>query len=361
MLIGVPKETKQGEYRVGLTPQGTDVLKKLGHRVLVEKGAGQGSRFSDKEYQLSGAKIVSAQEAWRSQLVVKVKEPQEKEFSFLRENLILFTYLHLAAAPKLTKVLAQKRVVAIDYATVEEKDLSLPLLKPMSQVAGKASLLIGSHYLEKNQGGKGVLISEGRVLILGGGVVGQAAAEVALGVGAKVSLFEAKSEKCQVLLEKFKNFGKKFQCILSTNTTELKLKIKETDLLVGGVLIPGAKAPKVVTEEMVKSMEPGSVIVDVSIDQGGCVETSSVTTHKNPVFVKHGVIHYGVPNIPSNFPKTSTLALTEATLPYVVKIANNGFDKAIQEDQGLAKGVNVYQGKITNTELARSLGKDFFD
>lgn len=359
MIIGIPKEVKEEEYRVGLTPAGAKTLAKAGHQVLIEKGAGEGSNFSDVEYQKVGAKIVSAPEAWSAQMIVKVKEPQESEFKFLREGQILFTYLHLAALPKLTATLQEKNVAAIDYATVESDDKTLPLLKPMSEIAGKLSIFIGSHYLEKNQGGKGILISEGKVLILGGGTVGTNAAELALGTGAnKVTIFEPRSEKCQTLTEKFKNFSSRFQC-LPLEKNNLNSFLKETDLLIGAVLIPGAQAPKAVSEEQVKTMEPGSVIVDVSIDQGGCIETSRPTSHKNPVFLKHGVIHYCVPNMPGIVPRTSTIALTKTTLPYALEIANRGFQKAIREISALAKGVNVYQGKITNQKLAESLGKGY--
>lgn len=360
MIIGIPKEIKEGESRVGLAPRGVEILVRERHEVLIEKGAAEGSNFPDSDYQKVGAKIVSQKEVWASQLVVKVKEPQESEFIFLRDGLILFTYLHLAALPKLTGILQAKNVTAIDYATVELEDGSLPLLKPMSEIAGKLSFFLGAHYLEKNRGGKGILVSEGNVLILGGGTVGSNAAKMALGTDAKVTMFELKKEKCQILNEKFKNFNGKFQC-LPFEEDKLKSSIKETDLLIGAVLIPGAKTPKIITEEMVKTMEPGSVIVDVSIDQGGCIETSFPTSHKEPIFIKHGVIHYCVPNMPGVVPRTSTIALAKATLPYVLEIANKGLQRAIREISALAKGVNVCQGKITNQKLAEALGKEYTD
>jgi len=262
--------------------------------------------------------------------------------------------------PKLTEILQKKRVTAIDYATVELEDGSLPLLKPMSEIAGKHSVLIGAHYLEKKQGGKGILISESNVLILGGGTVGSNAAKIALGVGAKVIMVEQRADKCSSLTEGFKDLNNNFKCI-PYEKDGLASLLKRIDLLIGAVLIPGAMAPKIITEEMIKLMQPGSVIIDVSIDQGGCIETSRPTSHKNPIFIRHGIIHYCVPNMPGIVPKTSTLALTRATLPYVIKLTDISLDKIIKESPDLRRGINIYNGRVTCQKLAEAFKKDYFE
>jgi len=366
MIIGVPKEIKIEECRVALTPKGADTLIKAGHRVFLEKFAGKESGFLDEDYEKVGAEIVEeAQKVWQgADMIIKIKEPQESEFGFLRPDLILFTYLHLASFPELTNILQERNVTSIGYATVELEDGFLPLLSPMSEVAGKLAVQKAAQYLEKLSGGKGVLISgtktveAAKVLVLGGGVVGSNSAKTALGLGAKVFLIEKNPKKCKMLKKKFSSFGKKFQCFLSSEELLNKL-VKEVDIIVGGVLVAGAKAPKIISEEQVKTMKLGSVIVDVAIDQGGCIETSRVTSHKEPVFVKHGVIHYCVPNMPGIVPLTSTLALTRETLPYILQLANKGFERAVKENSALAKGVNVYKGKIIYQRLAEALNKEY--
>jgi alanine dehydrogenase len=366
MFIGVPKEIKEEEYRVGLTPNGAKALIAAGHKVFVESKAGDGSGFPDEEYKAAGAETFSsAKEIWqKSEMIIKVKEPQESEFNFLKPDLILFTYLHLAAFPKLTKVLQKQEVTAIDYATVELEDGSLPLLKPMSEVAGKLAIQIGAHFLEKKHGGRGILLggtektTPANVLIIGAGNVGSNAAEVALGMGAQVTLVDRNATKLEFLKGKFSQYAERLSILLSSDINFEKA-ITQTHLLVGAVLVAGDKAPKVVTEEQVKKMKKGSVIVDVAIDQGGCIETSRPTSHNDPVFIKHGVIHYCVPNMPGIVPRTSTLALTQETLPYALEIANKGFIAAAKENSALTRGVNVYKGKITYQRLAEIAGEKF--
>ncbi len=355
MIVGTVKEIKTGENRVGVTPEGVRQLVSNGHKVLVERGAGVNSGFSDEEYQKNGAILVnSAKEVWhQSDMIVKVKEPLESEYQYFREGLIIFTYLHLASEGKLTKELLKCKVIGVAYETVELDDGSLPLLIPMSEVAGKMAIQVGAHYLERTQGGYGNLLSgvtgvpPAKVAIIGTGVVGASAAKVAYGIGADATLIGRNPQQ----LDNIKKTYSGIKTLLS-NPENIEKSVIEADLVVGAVAITGSKVPKLVTRDMVRKMKRGAVIVDVAIDQGGCVETSRATSHANPVYVEEGVIHYCVPNMPGAVPHTSTLALTNATLPYVLKIANNGFENTIKEDEALAKGVNTYKGKLTNKAVA---------
>jgi len=360
MIIGVPKEIKDRENRVALTPGGARLLTQLGHRVLIEQSAGEGSGFSDDEYRLNGAEIVATHaEAWqRAEMVLKVKEPLPAEYDLLRPGLLLFTYLHLAAEEALTRELMQKRVTAIAYETVELADGSLPLLTPMSEVAGKMAIQVAAHYLEKTHGGRGKLLGgvpgvrPADVVIIGGGVVGTSAARVALGMGADVTIIDKDLNRLRYLSEILHGS----LTTLASNPYNIAEAVKFADVVVGAVLVKGAKAPKLVTREMVKAMTPGSVIVDVAIDQGGSVETMHPTTHSNPTYVVDGVIHYGVTNMPGAVPRTSTYALSNATLPYVQKLADLGFVKAVTSDPALARGVNVHAGQITYPAVAEAFG-----
>jgi len=360
MIIGVPKEIKNNENRVAITPAGVDALVLAGHEVLIEKGAGEGSGFVDEEYVAHGAKILnSAEQVWSSaDMILKVKEPQPSEYRYFREGLILFTYLHLAPEPELTRALMEKKVTAIAYETIQLDNGSLPLLTPMSEVAGRMAVQIGAQFLEKPKGGKGVLLGgvpgvlPGEVVIIGGGVVGTNAAKMALGLGANVTLLDINPDRLRQLDDIFHG---RLRTLMS-NSYNIAQAVKKADLLIGAVLIPGRRAPRLVTEEMVKAMTPGSVIVDVAIDQGGSIETiDRITTHSDPIYVKHGVVHYAVPNIPGAVPRTSTIALTNVTIPYAVQIANKGLEQAIQDSRPLAKGVNVIQGHITYQAVAESL------
>ena len=357
MRIGVVKEIKDKENRVALTPEGAKKLAAAGHVILVEDNAGLNSGFSNEEYKNGGAKIVDAETAWSADLVVKVKEPLEQEYKFLK-NQIVFTYFHLAGVTKtLTEALLKNNTTAIAYETVEDGYNRLPLLAPMSAVAGNMAVQVGSYYLAKFNNGKGTLIGEvlghfyGKVVIIGDGVVGRHAAKTSYGMGANVYLFGRHEERMDNLRE---FIGRKAHVFLST-PENISEHIKDADLVIGAVLLPGAKAPYVIAEKMVKTMQPGSVIVDVSIDQGGCIETSKPTTHSNPVFVKHGVTHYCVTNMPGAYPRTSTIALTAATLPYILKLAEKGIN-ALKEDKGFAKGLNTYNGCITYKPVADALG-----
>jgi alanine dehydrogenase len=357
MIIGVPKEIKIKEFRVALTPAGAEELVKKGHKVLIEKSAGEGSGFSDSEYEETGAKIVSVEEAWKADMVIKVKEPLKQEYGHFRPGLVLFTYLHLSGVDiTLTEELVKKQVTGIAYETVEAKNGSLPLLAPMSQIAGKVAVEAGAHFLAKPNGGRGVLldnitgVENAYVVVVGAGIVGAAAATTAIARGAHVCVLDLNVEKLARLEDSIKgNFT-----TLVSNVHRIKEAAKKADLLIGAVLIAGAAAPKIVTEDKVKSMKPGSVIVDVAIDQGGCVDTIKPTTHENPTFVKHGVIHYAVTNMPGAYPRTSTLALTNATLPYAIRLAE-GFETAISKDKGLVKGINTYKGYITYEAVAKDL------
>ncbi|WP_047150371.1 alanine dehydrogenase [Aneurinibacillus tyrosinisolvens] len=360
MLVGIPKEIKNNENRVAITPAGVAALVHAGHEVIVETQAGIGSGFADDVYAQEGAEIVStAKEAWSAEMVMKVKEPLAEEFQYFKEGLVLFTYLHLAPEPDLTKALVDNKVIAIAYETIQLDSGALPLLTPMSEVAGRMAVQIGAQFLEKSNGGKGVLlggvpgVEAGRVTIVGGGIVGTNAAKIALGMGARVTLLDISPDRLRYLDEIFQG---RVQTLMS-NRYNIAKAVKEADLLVGAVLIPGARAPRLVTEDMVKEMEPGSVIVDVAIDQGGSIETiDRVTTHSNPTYVKHGVVHYSVANMPGAVARTSTLALTNVTVPYAVQIASKGYREAALANPALARGINVIEGKVTFKAVADALG-----
>ncbi|WP_307892979.1 alanine dehydrogenase [Bacillus swezeyi] len=363
MIIGIPKEIKNNENRVAITPAGVVALTKSGHQILIEQGAGIGSGFEDADYTTAGATIIpDAKDVWaKAEMVMKVKEPISSEYSYFRKGLILFTYLHLAAEPKLAKALSDSGVTAIAYETVEVSR-TLPLLTPMSEVAGRMASQIGAQFLEKSKGGKGILLSgvpgvkRGKVTIIGGGVVGTNAAKIAVGLGADVTLIDLSAERLRQLDDMF---GKDIQTLMS-NPLNIAESVKESDLVIGAVLIPGAKAPKLVTEDMIKSMSPGSVVVDVAIDQGGIIETvDHITTHDNPTYTKHGVVHYAVANMPGAVPRTSTIGLTNVTIPYAMQIANKGVEKAVADNQALARGVNVANGSITYEAVARDLGYEY--
>lgn len=356
MIVGVPKEIKNNENRVGIVPAGVYALTKAGHRVMVEKNAGVGSGISDEEFSTAGAEITkSAEEIYQtSDMVIKVKEPQPVEYDYFRKGLILFTYLHLAAEPELTRALIKKDVEAVAYETIQLSDGSLPLLTPMSEVAGRMAIQEGAHFLEKPFGGSGILLGgvpgvpPAEVVIIGGGVVGTNAAKMAVGLGARVTILDNDSKRLRELDDLF---GSRIVTLYS-NSFNIAGVVRIADLLVGAVLIPGAKAPKLVSEEMVKTMKSGAVIVDVAVDQGGCIETvDKSTTHSQPTYTKYGVIHYAVANIPGAVARTSTFALTNVTLPYALKIANLGLGEAMEEDPSLALGLNVSKGKIVYDAL----------
>jgi alanine dehydrogenase len=363
MIIGVPKEIKNNENRVAITPAGVMSFVGAGHKVIIEKDAGIGSGFTNEDYMSAGAEIIeSAADVWaQADMVMKVKEPLPSEYEYFRPGLILFTYLHLAAEPELARALKERGVIAIAYETVQV-GRTLPLLTPMSEVAGRMAAQIGAQFLEKPKGGKGILlggvpgVSRGKVTIIGGGVVGTNAAKVAIGLGADVTIIDLSAERLRELDD---IFGNQINTLMS-NPMNIAQAVAESDLVIGAVLIPGAKAPKLVTEEMVKAMKPGSVIVDVAIDQGGIVETSDhVTTHDNPTYVKHGVVHYAVANMPGAVPRTSTIALTNVTIPYALQIAGKGVHKAVAENPALKLGVNVANGEITYEAVARDLGYEY--
>ncbi len=364
MIIGVPKEIKAQEDRVSLTPAGVDGLIRNGHKVLVEAGAGLGSGFQNEEYAAHGAEIITdVAEVWKqADMIMKVKEPQETEYKYFKKNLILFTYLHLAAEKSLVKALMDTGVVAIAYETVQKLDKSLPLLAPMSEIAGRMAVQQGAIYMEKTRGGKGMLIdgvpgvAPAHVVVVGAGIVGTGSIRRAIGLGCRVTVLDVVVERLRYLSEVFMG---RIETLYSNNYN-IKEACKTADLVIGSVLIPGAKAPKLITEEIVKSMKPGTVIVDVAIDQGGSVETiDHPTTHADPIFVKHGVIHYAVANIPGAVPQTSTLALTNVTLGYAIKLANKGWFQAVKEDSSLAKGVNIVDGKITYKSVADAFGYEY--
>ncbi|MFE0507063.1 alanine dehydrogenase [Peribacillus butanolivorans] len=363
MRIGIPKEIKNNENRVAITPAGVVALVNAGHEVLIEMNAGLGSSFTNESYQEAGAVIVEdAASVWSStEMIMKVKEPISSEYKYFRKDLILFTYLHLAAEPALAQALKESGVLAIAYETVAV-NRTLPLLTPMSEVAGRMAAQIGAQFLEKNNGGKGILLSgvpgvkRGKVAVVGGGMVGTNAAKIAIGLGADVTILDLSPDRLRQLDD---IFGNELTTLIS-NPYNIAEAVKEADLVIGAVLIPGAKAPKLVTEEMVKSMSPGSVIVDVAIDQGGIFETvDHITTHDNPTYVKHGVVHYAVANMPGAVPQTSTVALTNVTVPFALQIANKGAIKAILENDALAKGVNVANGEITFEAVASDLGYNY--
>jgi alanine dehydrogenase len=361
MRIGVAKEIKPDEYRVALTPAGALELLNHGHDVAIEVGAGTGSSFADSDYERVGARMVSVDEVWDgSDLVLKVKEPIASEYHRLREGLILFTYLHIAADEPLTQALLESGITGVAYETVEV-GRALPLLAPMSEVAGRLASQAGAYFLEKPVGGRGLLlgavpgVSPGRVVIVGGGVVGYNAAVIALGLGAQVTILERSIDRMRHLEEILSGRV----ALLMSSSLQVAASVAEADLVIGAVLIPGAVAPKLVTREMISSMKPGAVVVDVAIDQGGCFETSHATTHAEPVYVVDGVTHYCVANMPGAVPITSTKALTNVTLPYVEAIANNGLRAAVAADPALAKGVNVIDGKLTYEAVAEAHGLDY--
>ncbi|WP_242318883.1 alanine dehydrogenase [Bacillus cereus group sp. BfR-BA-01349] len=365
MRIGIPTEIKNNENRVAMTPAGAVHLVQNGHEVFVQKGAGLGSGFTDEEYVQAGAKLVeTAEEAWNQDMVMKVKEPVASEYGYFREGLILFTYLHLAPEPELTKALIDNKVASIAYETVQLDNRSLPLLAPMSEVAGRMAAQIGAQFLEKNKGGKGILLAgvpgvkRGKVTIIGGGQAGTNAAKIAVGLGADVTIIDLSAERLRQLDDIFGNQVK----TLMSNPYNIAEAVKESDLVIGAVLIPGAKAPKLVTEEMIQSMEPGSVVVDIAIDQGGIFETTDrITTHDNSTYEKHGVVHYAVANMPGAVPRTSTLVLTNVTVPYAVQIANKGYKDACLGNTALLKGINTLDGYVTFEAVAEAHGLQYAD
>ena len=363
MVIGVPKEIKNHEYRVSVTPDGVRALRQTGHDVWVEPSAGVGSGYSDEDYRSAGAALAESKEQLFQQasLIVKVKEPLLSECQFFRPGQTLFTYLHLASLPDLTKALLDTRITAIAYETIETKDGALPMLKPMSEIAGRMSVQIGARYLEKTQGGRGLLLAgvpgvePGKVVVLGAGVVGSAATRIAVGMGAQVTVINLDLERLRTLDELYR--GR----IVTRASTRAAIdeSVMAADLVIGAVLVPGARAPKLVSRELVARMKPGSVVVDVAVDQGGCFETTKPTTHSDPVYVVDGVLHYCVANMPGIVPRTSTVALTNATLPYLLRLASQGVEEAVRSDAGLAKGVNLSGGKITYRGVADAHGLRF--
>ncbi len=363
MIIGVPTEIKNNENRVAATPAGVMALSQAGHKVLIQSGAGVGSGFEDRDYEQAGAVIVQqAADVWaQAEMIMKVKEPLPAEYGYFRKGLILFTYLHLAAEPELAKALLDSGVIGIAYETVEV-NRTLPLLTPMSEVAGRMAAQIGAQFLEKVHGGKGILlggvpgVQRGKVTIIGGGVVGTNAAKIAVGLGADVTIIDLSADRLRQIED---IFGTSVQTLMS-NPMHIAESVRHSDLVIGAVLIPGAKAPKLVTEAMIQSMQPGSVVIDVAVDQGGIVETvDRVTTHDQPTYVKHGVVHYAVANMPGAVSRTSTMALTNVTLPYALQIANKGLERALQENKALLAGVNTAGGEMTYHAVARDLGYSY--
>ncbi len=363
MIIGVPKEIKDSEFRVALTPGGAEMLVQAGHRVIVEHNAGAGSGFHDQEYQRSGAEIEpDAAQVWgQADMVLKVKEPLRQEYGYLRAGLLLFTYLHLAADRELTEAMTRSGVTGIGYETVQRADGSLPLLTPMSQIAGRMSVQVGAHYLERTVGGRGKLLGgvpgvrPSDVVIIGGGTVGTNAAMISLGMGAHVTVVDASADRLRYLSEILHGS----LTTLSSNPRNIADAVRHADVVIGAVLKPGAKAPHLVTREMVETMKPGSVVIDVAVDQGGCVETSHPTTHSDPVYLVNGVIHYCVANMPGAVPRTATYALSNVTLPYALRLADLGLVKAVKVDPALALGVNTYGGHITYQAVAESFGLEY--
>ena len=363
MIVGLPKEIKDNEYRVGLTPAGVRALTDAGHQVIVEKGAGEGSGFEDALYQRAGGRLIdSADDVWKSaDMIVKVKEPIAPEYPRMREGQLLFTYLHLAPDHELTKQLIDRKVTGIAYETITDRRGTLPLLTPMSEVAGRMAIQVGAHYLEKMSGGRGILLGgvpgvpAARVVIIGGGVVGTNAAKIAVGMGAHVTMIDNNLDRLRELDDIFLS---KIST-LASSAYMIHDAISQADLIVGAVLVPGAAAPKLVTKSMLKDVPNGAVIVDVAVDQGGCIETTHPTTHSNPTYYVEGVLHYCVANMPGAVPRTSTFALTNATLPYALKLANKGFMQAISSDQGLKEGVNTYAGHCTYEAVAAAQGIPF--
>jgi len=363
MKIGLPKEIKDNEYRVGLTPAGVNALTNAGHEVFVQKTAGDGSGFSDEQYVSAGGKMLdTADEIWQTgEMIVKVKEPVAPEYPRMRENQLLFTYLHLAPEYELTKQLLERKVTGVAYETITDKKGTLPLLTPMSEVAGRMAVQVGATFLEKMNGGRGILLGgvpgvpAANVVIIGGGVVGTEAAKMAVGLGAHVTIIDINLERLRQLDDIFLS---KVQTLASSRYA-IHEAISHADLVIGGVLVVGAAAPKLLTRDMLKDIPKGAVLVDVAVDQGGCFETTHATTHSNPTFYEEGVLHYCVANMPGAVPRTSTFALTNATLPYALALANKGFERAIQDDKGLAEGVNTYAGKLTYEAVATSQNLEY--
>lgn len=363
MIVGIPKEVKDNEYRVAATPEGVRELVDVGHSVLIEEGAGLGSGLPEDRYKRAGAQFVSsAEDVWReADMVLKVKEPQPAEYGLMQQGQILFTYLHLAANKELTEELIRQRVEAVAYETVQLADGRLPLLAPMSEIAGRMAPHVVAHLLEKEYGGRGVLmggvsgVRPARVLVLGAGMAGANAAWIAAGMEAEVLVLDKNLDKLRFIDQIQKG---RIVTLMSDRLT-VEQRVREADAVIGSVLLPGAKAPVIVSEEMVASMRPGSVVVDIAIDQGGCVATSHMTTHSDPTYVVHDVVHYAVGNMPGAVPNTSTYALTNVTLPYALDIAGKGLEEAVRADPALAGGVNVYQGTITNEGVASAHGMEF--
>ena len=365
MIIGTTRELKNQEFRVGLTPDNVSAFVNGGHTVLVEAGAGEGAGFTDAEYAEAGAKLIAnAEEVWaQADMIVKVKEPEECEYERMREGQILYTYLHLAPNPALTDALVERKVKAVAFETITDEAGNLPCLRPMSQIAGRLSIQEGAKYLEKKFGGRGLLLSgvpgvaPGNVVIIGGGIAGTYAAKAAVGVGANVTLLDVNLNRLSYLSD---IFGSSITTLMSTEGNIRKC-LKDADLVIGSVLIPGGTTPKLVRREHLKLMKKGAVIVDIAIDQGGCCETSHVTTHDDPVFIEEGIVHYCVGNMPGAVPYTSTVALANATFRYGKMIADLGFEAAMKKNAGLANGANVYDGKIVNRNVATSLGREYTD
>ncbi|MBT4760926.1 MAG: alanine dehydrogenase [Bdellovibrionaceae bacterium] len=363
MIIGVPKEIKISENRVGLTEKGVKQLVGEGHTLYVEKDAGVGCLISNEDFEKAGAKILDTKKEVyeKAEMIVKVKEPLPDEYELMQEGQILYTYLHLAAEPKLTKVLCEKKIKAVAYETIEFPDRSLPLLTPMSEVAGRMATQVGAFYLQKDNGGKGILlggvtgVQRGHVTIIGGGVVGTNAAKMAVGLGAEVTILDVNHKRLEYLDDIFQGRVR----TLYSNIVNIEEAVKTSDLLIGAVLIPGAKAPQLVSQEMVESMAPGSVVVDVAVDQGGCIATCKPTSHTHPTYEVNGVIHYCVPNMPGVVARTSTYALTNATMKYCSMIAEMGIEDAVSKDEALYKGVNAYDGYVTYEPVARDLGLEY--
>jgi alanine dehydrogenase len=363
MIVGVPKEIKISENRVGITEAGVKQFVKEGHTVIIEKDAGVGSLISNEQFEKAGAKIIDtkADVYKKADMIMKVKEPLPDEYELMRENQILYTYLHLAAEPKLTKVLTERKVKAVAYETIELADRSLPLLKPMSEVAGRMATQIGAYYLQRDHGGKGILlggvtgVKPGKVTIIGGGVVGTNAAKMAMGLGASVTILDVDTARLEYLDDIFQGRAQ----TLFSNVKNIEESVRECDLLIGGVLITGQKAPMLVSKELVSQMSKGSVVVDVAVDQGGCIETCRPTSHQNPTFEIDGVIHYCVPNMPGVVPRTSTYALTNVTLKYGSMLAAMGVEDAVAKDKALLKGLNVYNGYVCYEPVARDLHMEY--
>jgi alanine dehydrogenase len=363
VLIGLPKEIKDNEYRVGMTPAGVRALTDAGHQVVVERAAGEGSGFEDALYERAGAQILdTADEVWaQGEMIVKVKEPIAPEYPRMREGQVLFTYLHLAPDHELTKQLLERKVTGVAYETITDRKGTLPLLTPMSEVAGRMAIQVGAQYLEKMSGGRGVLLGgvpgvpAARVVIIGGGVVGTNSAKMAVGLGAHVTIIDNNLDRLRELDDIFLSRI----TTLASSAYAIQGAISEADLIVGAVLVPGAAAPKLISREMLKKVPNGAVIVDVAVDQGGCIETTHPTTHSDPTYYVEGVLHYCVANMPGAVPRTSTFALTNATLPYTLKLANKGFLTAVTTDAGLKEGVNTYAGKLTYEAVAQAQGLDY--